>query len=173
MWITYFSLLLAQVPLLLANQNYYSFSVLLQVYVVATLIILSVSLFLAFRNKHWFIIDTARVNPYKLVYKITKFAFQHKVPLHRSVFTYCEDELPTGLDLGKAKYGGPFTSEEVEDVKTFYGILKILFSLGPTFFLNMASDRGLQWYVNHLSDNEKWNNKTLFQQYVYNFRGSV
>ena len=119
-WINYFSLLLAQVPWLLAYLNCYSFLIL---YVVATLIILSVSLVLAFRNKHWFIIDTARVSPYKVVYKITKFTFQHKVPLHRSAFTYCEDELPTGLDLGKAKYGGPFTTEKVKDVKTFYGIL--------------------------------------------------
>ena len=167
MWITYFSLLLAQVPFLLGHQNYYSFSILLQLYVVATLIILSVSLVLAFRNKHWFIIDTGRVNPYKVVYKITKFAFQHKVPLHRSAFTYCEDELPTGLDLGKAKYGGPFTTEEVEDVKTFYGILKILFSLGPTFFLYMASDRGLQLYVKHLLDIEEWNNKTNYFNNTY------
>ena len=56
---------------------------------------------------------------------------------------YCEDELPTGLDLGKKKYGGPFTTEEVENVKAFYGILVVLFSLGPTFFLHIASDPAL------------------------------
>ena len=80
---------------------------------------------------------------------MSKFAWQHKVPIHRSAFTYCEDELPTGLDLGKRKYGGPFTTEEVEDVKVFYGILKVLFSLGPTFFLYIASDPALYWYAEH------------------------
>ena len=66
------------------------------------------------------------------MYRVTKFAYQHKVPVHRSAFTYCEDELPSGLDLGKSKYGGPFTTEEVEDVKAFYGILKVLLN---SFFL--------------------------------------
>ena len=44
------------------------------------------------------------------------------------------------LDLGKEKYGGPFTTEQVEDVKVFYGILKVLFSLGAAFFLDFAAD---------------------------------
>ena len=172
MWINNFSLLLTQVPWLLHSNYYIPFAILLQLYAVATLTILSVSLVVAFRNKHWFIIDTARVNPYKLVYKISKFASQLKVPLHRSAFTYCEDELPTGLDLGKTKYGGPYTTEEVEDVKTFFGILKILFSLGPTYFLYMASDRWLQWYIKHLyfvphieigNNTTNYSNHTIFE----------
>ncbi len=84
------------------------------------------------------LIEPGRVNPYKLVYRVTKFACQHRIPVQRSAFTYCEDELPSGLDLGKDKYGGPFTTEEVEDVKAFYGILKVLFSFGPVFLLDTA-----------------------------------
>ena len=90
-------------------------------------------------KKHWFIIDTARTNPYKLVYRLTKFARQHKVPIRRSAFTYCEDDIPSWLDLGNNKYGGPFTTEQVEDVKAFYGICKVLFSLGIVFFLDIVS----------------------------------
>ena len=30
-----------------------------------------------------------------------------------STFIYCEDELPSCLDLGKHKYGGPFTTEQL------------------------------------------------------------
>ena len=45
-----------------------------------------------------------------------------------------------GLDLSKEKYGGPFTTEQVEDVKVFYGILKVLFSFGVVFFLGFAAD---------------------------------
>ena len=44
-----------------------------------------------------------------------------------SAFTYCEDELPSRLDLGKHKYGGPFTTEQVEDVKTFLWLVMIVF----------------------------------------------
>ena len=89
------------------------------IYVVLTIVLLTVSLLFAFRRKQWFIIDRGRINPYRMVYRVSKFAKQHKVPIHRSAFTYCEDELPTGLNLGKRKYGGPFTTEEVEDVKVF------------------------------------------------------
>ena len=149
-WIYYLTLLFTQVPWIMPEIFQYIYLyILLLVYTIALLVILALSLVLALKKKHWFNIDTARVNPYKQVYKVSKFAWQHKVPVHRSAFTYCEDELPTGLDLGKRKYGGPFTTEEVENVKAFYGILKVLFSLGPTFFLYIASDPALQWYVEH------------------------
>ena len=48
-----------------------------------------------------------------------KFAAKHKAPVNRSALTYWEDDIPSRLDLGKSKYGGPFTTEQVEDVKTF------------------------------------------------------
>ncbi len=35
-------------------------------------------------------------------------------------------------------YGGPFTTEQVEDVKVFLGILKVLLSVGPIFFIDVA-----------------------------------
>ena len=111
--------------------------------------LLIISLCVAHRRRRWFLIDSGRVNPYKLVYKVTKFAFQHRTPVCRSAFTYCEDELPSGLDLGKNKYGGPFTTEEVEDVKTFYGILKVLFSFGIVFFLDYAAKSILPTFATH------------------------
>ena len=53
------------------------------------------------------------------MYRVIKYAIKHKHPEQRSAFTYCEDELPSRIYLGKSKYGGPFTTEQVEDVKTF------------------------------------------------------
>ena len=56
--------------------------------------------------------------------------------------TYWEEIIPRGMDLGKRKYGGPFTSEQVEDVKTFFRLL-LLFVLALfyfcTFFLSTNS----------------------------------
>ena len=98
-------------------------------------VLLIVALCFAHHLRKLFVIDVKRINPYKLV---TKFAYQHRIPIHRSAFTYCEDELPSGLDLGKNKYGGPFTTEEVEDVKAFYRILKVLLSCGTVFFFFIA-----------------------------------
>lgn len=43
--------------------------------------------------------------------------------------------MPSRFDLGKSKYGGPFTVEEVEDVKVFYEILKVMLSFGPWLYL--------------------------------------
>ena len=102
--------------------------------------LLPLTLCLAWRRRRWFLIEPGQYNPYKLVYRVTKFARQHKTPVLRSAFTYCEEEVPRGLDLGKDKYGGPFTTEQVEDVKTFYGILKVLFIFGTVFFLDFAAD---------------------------------
>ena len=115
------------------------------------ILLLIITLCLAKRRSNWFLIEPGTVNPYKLVYRVTKFARQHKTPVRRSAFTYCEDEIPTGLDLGKEKYGGPFSTEQVEDVKVFYGILKVLFSFGAVFFLDFAASSVLPLYALHSS----------------------
>ena len=65
-------------------------------------------------------------NPFKLIYRVLKYALKHKYARQRSAFTYCEDELPSRLDFGKSKYGGPFTTEQVEDVKTFFRALGLV-----------------------------------------------
>ena len=62
-------------------------------------------------------------NPFTLIYKVIQYAIKNKCPQRRSAFTYCEDELPSRIDFGKSKYGGPFTTEQVEDVKTFLRLL--------------------------------------------------
>ena len=79
-------------------------------------------------------------NPCSLIYHVLKFAFKHKTPLQRSAFTYWEDKLPSRIDLGKNKYGGPFTSEEVENVKTFLQLIKILMSLLGIFVVAFSID---------------------------------
>ena len=66
-------------------------------------VVLIGSLYITYCNQKWFFMDYRIINPYKLVYKVTKFARQHMVPVNRSAFTYCEDEVPSGLDLSKTK----------------------------------------------------------------------
>ena len=69
--------------------------------------------------------ETVTQSPYKLIYGVIKYAIKNKHPRCRSAFTYCEDELPSRIDFGKSKYGGPFTTEQVEDVKTFLRLLVV------------------------------------------------
>ena len=53
-------------------------------------------------------------NPFKTVYGVIKYALKHKSPRLRSAFTYTgEEDLPSRIDFGKTKYGGPFTTEQV------------------------------------------------------------
>ena len=74
-------------------------------------------------------IDRTGDHPLKLIYQVLKYAWQHKCPERRSAFTYWEEDIPPRIDLGKNKYGGPFTTEEVEDTKTFLRILILFLSL--------------------------------------------
>ena len=80
-------------------------------------------------NRKHFYIQRAGLNPFKNIYKVLKYSWKHKVPEHRSAFTYWEEDIPPRIDLGKNKYGGPFTNEEVEDTKTFLRILPLLLCL--------------------------------------------
>ena len=160
MWLYYISVFLSQLGWNLVTTSFsfningdpYAYAygaVLLLLIPLLVTVLLIVTLCVARRRRRWFLIEPGRVNPYKLVSRITKFASQHKIPVNRSAFTYCEDELPSGLDLGKNKYGGPFTTEEVEDVKAFYGILKVLFSFGTVFFLDFIANSMLPVFAKH------------------------
>ena len=70
----------------------------------------------------------SHINPIKLIFRVVNYAIKHKQPVRRSAFTYGEGP-PSRLDLGKERYGGPFTTEQVEDVKSFWRILSLLLTL--------------------------------------------
>ncbi len=65
-------------------------------------------------------------NPIKLIFKVLRYAAKNKHPRMRSAFTYWEDKPYSRIDVGKVKYGGPFTTEQVEDVKTFFRVIGLI-----------------------------------------------
>jgi peptide/histidine transporter 3/4 len=79
-------------------------------------------------------------NPFKIVYGVIKYAMKHKSPRLRSAFTYTGEEgLPSRIDFGKSKYGGPFTTEQVENVKTlFRAVLIFVIGCAGCAFLTMT-----------------------------------
>ena len=85
----------------------------------------AVILLVCFKDSPWLIKEPVIQNPFKLIYKVINYAIKNKHPRQRSSFTYCEDDLPSRIDFGKSKYGGPFTTEQVEDVKTFLRLFPI------------------------------------------------
>ena len=112
----------------------------LYVVVISTSIFLSVTVIVIFhKKKHWLFTEGIGGNPYRLTWGVGKFALQHKKPLRRSAFTFCENSFPSRLDFGKQRYGGPFTTEQVEDVKVLFNVVKVFLSLGPAFFLDLSA----------------------------------
>ena len=110
-----------------------NFSLLLALFSVLciSVVLLSVSVFLP----KWFIVEPKSPQTLKNIYKVLKFAVKHKAPLNRSALTYWEEDIPSRIDLGKSKYGGPFTTEEVEDVKTVLRLIVFGIPLSlATFF---------------------------------------
>ena len=79
--------------------------------------------------KHWLENISSIDNPIKLIVRVLNYARKHKYPENRSALTYWEEEVPSRLDLGKEKYGGPFSEEEVENVKTIFRMIPLFISM--------------------------------------------
>ena len=102
-------------------------------------LILILLLVISYWKRRWFLSEPGHQNPYRTVYEVLIFAKSHKHPLRRSAFTHCDNYIPSRLDFAKERFGGPFTTEQVENVKTFLRILLILFAIGPVFALEVPA----------------------------------
>lgn len=82
-----------------------------------------------------------KTNPFLLIRKVLAYYMKHKYPVNRSAFTYNESYQPKRIDYGKTIYGGPFTSDEVEKVKTFLHMLIALVGIGLFYIVyNLVSE---------------------------------
>ena len=82
----------------------------------------------------WLDTNNKTGNPIKLIFQVLNYARKNKCPRLRSALTYIDEEHPSRLDFGKHKFGGPFTEEEVEDVKTIFRLIPILLPISGVFF---------------------------------------
>ena len=94
---------------------------------------LTLALCLDYNFNHWLIKEPVSENPLKLIYRVMHYAWKNKYPRRRSAFTYSDDKRHSRIDFAKQKFGGPFTTEQVEDVKTFWRIF-IFFSIMVLFY---------------------------------------
>ena len=108
------------------------------------LLILMFLFVMCYCKRHIHIEPPPRVNPVKHIYKVMKYAWFNKYPVRRSAYTYTER--PSRLDLCKDRYGGPFTTEEVEDVKSFWRILLVLISMFGIYCLDNTAGIGNDYY---------------------------
>ena len=108
---------------------------------------------------HWLVKEPVTNNTLKLIYQVLKYAVKNKYPRLRSAFTYWEDKPYSRIDLGKNKYGGPFTIEQVEDVKSFFQILAAFGFCTPMFILfnSLQNLFYIQYFDNQFSLSLKHN----------------
>ena len=109
---------------------------------------ISLALVILFCWKRSFITRNEIRNPLKLVFNVTRFARKAKFDPYESAFTINKDH-PPRLDLAKTRYRGPFTIEQVEDVKTFYRVILVLVSMVTSMMLLGAVSNC--WLLNRLS----------------------
>ena len=88
---------------------------------------LALSVSSIFLCKHWLMKEPQITNPIKHIISVLNFARKNKYSRNRSALTYWEENFPSRVDLGKEKYGGPFTEEGVENVKTFLMLIPLTF----------------------------------------------
>ena len=86
------------------------------------------SLLLVLLNLYCFNTEPPKKYAYRSIYLVLKYAWKNKFPQRRA-YMYWDEKLPSRIDLGKCHNGGPFHSEEVEDVKMFLKILGVLLLL--------------------------------------------
>ena len=97
---------------------------LLMVYLSIGGVSLVLALSILFIFNRWLDTTPQFFNPIEHIFQVLNYARKN-----RSALTYWENSVPSRLDLGKDKYGGPFTIEQVEDVKTVFRLLPVLISV--------------------------------------------
>lgn len=118
-------------------------------------VILTLTLCSELLFNHWLIKESGNFNPLKLVSKVVCYAIKNKYPRSRSAFMYWDDRRFSRVEFAKTQYGGPFTSEQVEDVKTFFRIMVIIlvgsFFVGLVFVVNTSFKLGV---MQHYHDSQ-------------------
>ena len=132
-------------PLLASSSDNTLFWLLLQT------ALLSVALILDSFCRHWLAIEPHTSNPFKLVAKVLNYARKHKRPQFRSAFTYQEDIKPSRIEYAKRSYGGPFSTEQVEDVKTFLRIVSALIPMGAILVLAICAGQTGALFSKHIN----------------------
>ena len=101
------------------------------------------------------------------MYSVLDYARKTRYPRKRSALTYFDEEHPSRIDYGKDKFGGPFTEEEVEDVKTVLRMIPLMFVCGLSYGTSTP-----QWYMSGLAL-EQSKNRYLFPNLSYSAMGVV
>ena len=112
------------------------------------------SIVVLIRKRRCFSQELGNINPYKMVIRVIRYALKNRHPQRRrSAFFYYYGLNPGRLDFAKIHYGGPYSTEDVENVKTLLQMLGMLFCVGPVFILKVSTSYFMyQHFVEHFVD---------------------
>lgn len=130
---------------------------------IITLLIVLISSF--FSKKLGVLEMHSNLNPVRQMIKVFSYAKKYKYPKNRSALTYWEENSPSRLDLGKEKYGGPFTEDEVEDVKTFLKMLPLVICM--VFFVIVIDQFNPYFFMAEVEHNEMTFEDCLFSSVYF------
>lgn len=119
------------------------------------ILMLVMLIFVGWWKRRWFHAEPARHNPYGTLLRVINFARKHKYPVQYCAFG--DGEEPSRLDYAMNSYGGPFTREQVEDVKSFLNIIMVLLSIGPIFVLVVPAGLMYANFVQHVTHPDRTN----------------
>ena len=89
-------------------------------------ILLTIALCLEFFCSKYLLKEPVFPNPLTLIYRVLKYAWKNKYPRLPSAYTYWDGRFFSRIDLAKTKFGGPFSTVQVEDVKTLGRIVLLM-----------------------------------------------
>ena len=106
--------------------NHYFSSSCVQEYVAILVIAVFLSLAIGsdFLVDHWLTKEQIVKNPLPLILKIVLYTIKSKLKSKKT--NYLEQGVLSTFNIAKRVYNGPFTSEQVEDVKTFFKVLVVI-----------------------------------------------
>ena len=89
-------------------------------------ILLTIALCLDFFYSKYLLKEPVFPNPLTVIYQVLKYAWKNKYPRLPSAYTYWDGKFFSRIDLAKTKFGGPLSTVQVEDVKTFGRIVLLM-----------------------------------------------
>ena len=145
--------------------------------------VLTVAVVTDFFLNHWLVLEAVSYNPIALIWKTLRYAVKNKYPRLQSAYVYWDDRLHSRIDLAKKKYGGPFTAEQVEDVKTFFRITSVLLIISLFVGIFAAAYMSYDTLMFHLHDSVNKNNivsgmncgnmRGCFQRFAVYYSGNI
>ena len=104
------------------------------IYIKALTVALCLTLALSsdFVCKQWLVEQHLTKKPFSEVLKVIRYSIR-KRKVRYEFITGDDDEIPSLFDVAKHQYGGPFTSLQVDNVRTFLKVIAVLATCGILF----------------------------------------